>query len=184
MRITRHRFQPLLFAGSRPRATTRSATGSSLTRLSGAFRCGSAMRRGVSNATDATPSLGRHQQNQGTLEAFFVHMGKTTEGFSDRIRTVSSGIWRPYLDIVAGCASKALNILDRFHVIQMFSRALDKTRPEEAAHLKELFQKLWEEEDTGDAQLFLEQWIYAATASRTSQMSRVAERYNDIANFY
>ena len=44
---------------------------------------------------------------------------------------------KPYLDVVAGRASKALSILDRFHVMRMFSRALDKIRPEEAARLKE-----------------------------------------------
>ena len=161
-------------------------------------------------------------RTRDTLETFFKEMGRITEGFADRIRTVCSDMWRPYLDVVAKRAPRALNILDRFHVMQMFGRALDKIRSEEAARLKEegrpallshsrwcflkrrenltekqgfklaellkmnlktvrayllkeQFQKFWGQEDTDDARLFLDQWIHAATASRISQMAKLAQ---------
>jgi transposase len=50
-----------------------------------------------------------------TLGRFFTLFGKE---FSDGLRFACSDMWRPYLDVIAECAPKALNILDRFHVMK------------------------------------------------------------------
>ena len=72
-----------------------------------------------------------------TLQAFFDEMGAARKNFAEGIRIVCSDMWRPYLDVIAECAPSAANVLDRFHVMQIFGRGIDKVRASEAARLKE-----------------------------------------------
>jgi len=44
-------------------------------------------------------------------------------------------MWRPYLKVVAKKASQSVHVLDRFHIMSMMSKAIDKVRPEEAKQL-------------------------------------------------
>ena len=37
-------------------------------------------------------------------------------------------MWRPYLEIIARRCPKALNILDRFHMVAKLNKALDEVR--------------------------------------------------------
>jgi transposase len=46
-------------------------------------------------------------------------------------------MWKPYLKIVAKRASSAIHVLDRFHIMAHFSKAIDGVRAEEARRLKE-----------------------------------------------
>jgi transposase len=48
---------------------------------------------------------------------------------------VCSDMWKPYLNIIKECAPNALNILDRFHVMVHFSKAIDEVRAGEARSL-------------------------------------------------
>ena len=51
------------------------------------------------------------------------------------IRFVCSDMWKPYLNIIKECAPNALNVLDRFHIMVHFSKAIDEVRAGEARKL-------------------------------------------------
>ncbi len=51
------------------------------------------------------------------------------------VKYVCSDMWRPYLNVIAEKLGQAVHVLDRFHVMQMFSKALDEVRAEEARRL-------------------------------------------------
>jgi transposase len=51
------------------------------------------------------------------------------------LQFVCSDMWQPYLDAIAGYAEHAVNVLDRFHVMQKFSKAIDEVRAGEARAL-------------------------------------------------
>jgi len=68
-----------------------------------------------------------------TLESFFEEFGPDR---SSLLRFVCTDMWKPYLDVVAAQASKALNILDRFHIMSHMNKAIDKVRATEVRTLK------------------------------------------------
>jgi transposase len=45
-------------------------------------------------------------------------------------------MWRPYLKVVAKKAGQAIHILDRFHMMMHFNKAIDKVRAGEARDLE------------------------------------------------
>jgi transposase len=51
------------------------------------------------------------------------------------VKHVCSDMWKPYLNVIAEKLGQALHVLDRFHVMQKFSKALDELRAEEARQL-------------------------------------------------
>ena len=53
-----------------------------------------------------------------------------------QLRFVCSDMWRPYLRVIAEKASRAVNVLDRFHVMTHMSKAIDEVRAKEAKELK------------------------------------------------
>jgi transposase len=57
--------------------------------------------------------------------------------FLDQITVICSDIWKAYLNVISKRLPSAVPILDRFHIMQHFSKALDKVRAEEARRLKE-----------------------------------------------
>jgi transposase len=52
------------------------------------------------------------------------------------VQHVCSDMWKPYLKVIAERLGQALHVLDRFHVMQKFNKALDEVRAEEARQLK------------------------------------------------
>ena len=52
-----------------------------------------------------------------------------------KVQYVCSDMWKPYLKVIAKRLGKAVDVLDRFHVMQQFGKALDKVRAEEAKQL-------------------------------------------------
>jgi transposase len=52
------------------------------------------------------------------------------------LRFVCSDLWRPYLNVIAEQASQAVHVLDRFHLMSHFSKAIDEVRADEARRLK------------------------------------------------
>ena len=68
-----------------------------------------------------------------TLQKFFDEFGLER---TQRLKFVCSDMWKAYLKVVADRAKGALNILDRFHIMSMLGKAIDKTRAEEARRLK------------------------------------------------
>ncbi len=69
-----------------------------------------------------------------TLLKFFRWFGKER---SQELKYICSDMWRPYLKVIAKKAGKALNILDRFHIMVHLSKAIDEVRAQEARELKE-----------------------------------------------
>jgi transposase len=51
------------------------------------------------------------------------------------VKHVCSDMWRPYLNVIAEKLGQAIHVLDRFHVMQQFGKALDEIRAEEAKQL-------------------------------------------------
>lgn len=68
-----------------------------------------------------------------TLRQFFGEFGQESIA---RLRFVCSDMWKPYLRIVAEVAGQAVHIIDRFHVMTHFGKAIDKIRASEAKALK------------------------------------------------
>lgn len=73
------------------------------------------------------------ERTQKTLRQFFKEFGKERTA---RLRFICSDMWKPYLRIVAEVADQALHIIDRFHVMTHFGKAVDKVRATEARELK------------------------------------------------
>ncbi len=71
-------------------------------------------------------------RKESTIEAFFDFFGEHAKGLD----YVCSDMWKPYLKIIAQRASKAIHVLDRFHIMAMIGKAIDKVRAEEVKQLK------------------------------------------------
>ena len=54
-----------------------------------------------------------------------------------QIQFVCSDMWRPYLRVIRERLSHAVHVLDRFHVMKLFGKALDQIRAQEARQLKQ-----------------------------------------------
>ena len=70
------------------------------------------------------------------MKAFFADMAALKSDFAANIEVICSDMWKPYLKIIAKTLPQALNVLDRFHIMQKFGKALDKVRAAEAKRLK------------------------------------------------
>jgi transposase len=57
------------------------------------------------------------------------------EPVCEQVRYVCSDMWKPYLNVITKRLGEAVHVLDRFHVMQQFGKALDKVRAEEAKQL-------------------------------------------------
>lgn len=68
--------------------------------------------------------IGR-DRTEKTLGCFFDWFGQDR---SDLIRYVCTDMWEPYLKVVRTCASNAINILDRFHIMSNMNKKLDEVR--------------------------------------------------------
>jgi transposase len=88
-----------------------------------------------------------YQIDQGVKRLLWIAKDRTAEaltGFFDllgeqrsrAIHFVCSDMWRPYLDVIASKANAALHILDRFHIMQRFNKAIDEVRAAEVKRLK------------------------------------------------
>lgn len=68
-----------------------------------------------------------------TLLGFFRWFGPER---SQALKYVCSDMWKPYLKVIAKKAGQAVHVLDRFHIMMHFSKALDAVRAEEVKALK------------------------------------------------
>jgi len=71
-----------------------------------------------------------------TLEKFFADMVAVAPEFGHGLRFVCSDMWQAYLRVIREKVPHALHVLDRFHIRQKFSKALDKVRRQEASRLR------------------------------------------------
>jgi len=72
------------------------------------------------------------KRTQETIDGFFKWFGSER---SLLLKFACSDMWKPYLKAIAIYACNAVNILDRFHVSQKLSKAIDKVRAEETRSL-------------------------------------------------
>ena len=67
-----------------------------------------------------------------SFEKFFTVIGRE---LAEKIEFVCSDMWKPYLQLIAKHCARALNILDRFHVVAKMNLALDDVRAAEARRM-------------------------------------------------
>ena len=72
------------------------------------------------------------ERKAATLQAFFDWFGAAR---SEALRFVCSDMWKPYLAVVAERAGQAVHVLDRFHIMSHFSKAIDEVRAAEVRKL-------------------------------------------------
>jgi transposase len=65
-----------------------------------------------------------------SFQGFFTTMG---EAIVSQIVFVCSDMWGPYLKVTREKCSKALHILDRFHIVTKLNKALDRSAPRKRA---------------------------------------------------
>lgn len=68
------------------------------------------------------------------MKAFFRWFTKER---TSQLTYICSDMWKPYISIIRGWAGDAVHILDRFHIMSHFGKAIDKVRAEEHRELKE-----------------------------------------------
>jgi transposase len=87
-----------------------------------------------------------YQIDQGITRLLWVGKERTIESFqgfftvigeklASQIEFVCSDMWQAYLDVIAEKCSKALHILDRFHIVAKMNKALDEVRAAEAREM-------------------------------------------------
>jgi transposase len=76
--------------------------------------------------------IGRERTEASLTNFFEILPTKVSKG----IKFVCSDMWKPYLKVIAKHASKAVHVLDRFHIMAHFNKALDEVRAEEARQMK------------------------------------------------
>lgn len=88
-----------------------------------------------------------YQIDDGCKRLLWIGQDRTEKSFaqffqmlgSDRaslLKYVCSDMWKPYLKVIAQQATQAIHILDRFHVMQKLSKAIDEVRAGEARQMK------------------------------------------------
>lgn len=73
------------------------------------------------------------ERKKATLHSFFDWLG---EERSRMLNFVCSDMWRPYLTVIKKRAVNAINILDRFHIVNNLGKVVDKIRCEEVSSLR------------------------------------------------
>ncbi len=72
-------------------------------------------------------------RTEASLRSCLEELGKSV---CEGVQFVCSDMWKPYLNVIAKRLSNAVHVLDRFHVMQKFGKAIDKIRAEEAKRLE------------------------------------------------
>lgn len=70
-------------------------------------------------------------RKEDTLRKFFDQLGAAL----NQLEFVASDMWKPYRNVIAERAPAALHILDRFHIMSNFGKAINKVRAQEAREL-------------------------------------------------
>ena len=76
------------------------------------------------------------KRTKKTMRQFFTDMWNIDRSFRKNIKVICSDMWKPYLDVIKEKIPHAINVLDRFHIMQKFGKALDKIRAQEVKRLK------------------------------------------------
>jgi len=73
-------------------------------------------------------------RTEQSLQEFFTMLGRRK---SSRLKFTCSDMWQPYLNVLRQQAKKAVLVLDRFHIMVKFNKALDEVRAGEARRLEQ-----------------------------------------------
>jgi transposase len=73
------------------------------------------------------------ERTEASLRSCLAGLGETV---CEQVHYVCSDMWKPYLNVIADRLGQAVHVLDRFHVMQKFGKALDEIRAEEVKRLK------------------------------------------------
>jgi transposase len=73
------------------------------------------------------------ERTGASLRACLDGLGEAACG---RVRYVCSDMWQPYLKVIGRMLGQAVHVLDRFHVMKQFGKALDDIRAAEAKRLE------------------------------------------------
>ena len=71
-------------------------------------------------------------RKEDSLRNFFIDFGPDN---CRQVQVICSDMWKPYLNVVAEMLPKALNILDRFHIVKKLNEAVDQVRRDETKRL-------------------------------------------------
>lgn len=77
------------------------------------------------------------KRTKKTLYRFFADMWNINRKFRKNIKVVCTDMWQPYLHVIKEKVPDAINVLDKFHIMQKMGKALDKVRAQEAKRLKQ-----------------------------------------------
>ncbi len=69
-----------------------------------------------------------------TLERFFRGFGLCR---TLRLVYICSDMWKPYLNVIAHWAPRAVHVLDRYHIVAKLNKAIDEVRADEAKRMAE-----------------------------------------------
>jgi len=72
------------------------------------------------------------ERTKEALEKFFDFFG---EARTAALKFICSDMWKNYLEVIAEKAKSAVNVLDRFHIIKMLNKKIDKVRAAEVKRL-------------------------------------------------
>jgi transposase len=72
------------------------------------------------------------ERTETSLRSCLDGLGATV---CNQVQYVCSDMWKAYLNVIAEKLGNAVHVLDRFHVMQMFGKALDEIRAEESKRL-------------------------------------------------
>lgn len=73
------------------------------------------------------------QRTEASLRSCLAGFGKPV---CQQVQYVCSDMWKPYLKVIGEVLGQAVHVLDRFHVMQQFGKALDEIRAAEAKRLE------------------------------------------------
>jgi len=88
-----------------------------------------------------------YQIDAGCRRLLWIGRGRTKQSFTPfftwfgtercaKVRCFCTDMWKPDLDLIAKHAPKALNVLDRFHLVAKLGLAVDEVRRKEMAQLR------------------------------------------------
>lgn len=75
-------------------------------------------------------------RTNATMEAFAKDMKECHKELCDAVKVACTDMWQPFIGAVNELFPKAANVLDRFHIMKMLSRAMDDVRADEQKRLK------------------------------------------------
>lgn len=73
------------------------------------------------------------RRTQAVLRRGFKQLGRRVV---TKLRFVCSDMWKPYLQVIAKRAGKALHVIDRFHIAALLNQAVDQVRRGEMSRLR------------------------------------------------